>query len=485
MNFKILSSVVDELSLLLPGARVERVYEGPGGGFYVMLRRDRKNYVLQLSPVRPMPRLHLVSQKPPAAASPCAFILYLKSRLAGAKLVNILLLNEDRVAEIRFSTRGGDHRLVFELTGSAANLILIDAASTILAVYHPVLPEEHAARPLVPGVQYVPPEKKPSRASSSSSLDMGDRGPRGQAVASAGAASASANEEAERYYDGIMQRRNVEALRVQLRSLIKKTLERTKRRIDALSADLSAARKAEEYKRAGDCILANLSQLESGAAQVELMGHDGKTVILSLDPKRSPSRNAELYFKKYKKAKAGLNIIPARLQHAMDENAFLESRLAQVEQAEDGTVLARIRSELAAKGYLQEEGARKGIVTPGPAQTSFRKILYRGWEILVGKSAAGNDYLTTKMARANDLWLHAEGMPGSHVLVRNPEAREIPPGVLAKAASLAAFYSRGRVAGKVAVTYTPARFVKKPKGAKPGLVTLLTRKTLMAVPEES
>jgi predicted ribosome quality control (RQC) complex YloA/Tae2 family protein len=103
----------------------------------------------------------------------------------------------------------------------------------------------------------------------------------------------------------------------------------------------------------------------------------------------------------------------------------------------------------------------------------------------VGKSASGNDHITTKLARPDDLWLHAEGMPGSHVLVRNPGRADIPQDVFMKAAALAAFYSKGRKAAKVPVTYARARFVKKPKGAKPGLVTLSKRNTVMAVPEET
>jgi predicted ribosome quality control (RQC) complex YloA/Tae2 family protein len=110
-------------------------------------------------------------------------------------------------------------------------------------------------------------------------------------------------------------------------------------------------------------------------------------------------------------------------------------------------------------------------------------IEYEGWIILVGKNAAGNDYLTQRVARPDDLWLHAEGMPGSHVLAQNPQRKEIPPVVLRKAAALAAYYSAGRNSAKVPVAYTTARFVKKPKGAKPGMVVLSSRRTVMVTPE--
>jgi predicted ribosome quality control (RQC) complex YloA/Tae2 family protein len=100
----------------------------------------------------------------------------------------------------------------------------------------------------------------------------------------------------------------------------------------------------------------------------------------------------------------------------------------------------------------------------------------------VGANAAANDELTVKLARPDDLWLHAEGLPGSHVLVRNPMKTDVPPDILLKAAALAALHSKGKTAGKVPVTYTFARFVRKPKGAKPGLVHLSRRRTLMVKP---
>jgi predicted ribosome quality control (RQC) complex YloA/Tae2 family protein len=89
-----------------------------------------------------------------------------------------------------------------------------------------------------------------------------------------------------------------------------------------------------------------------------------------------------------------------------------------------------------------------------------------------------------KIARPEDIWLHAEGLPGSHVLIRNPGGRDIPSEVFFKAASLAAYYSKGRNSGKVSVTYTRAGLVRKPKGAKPGLVMLTDRKSIMVKPQD-
>ena len=482
MDFQTLSSVIDELSHLITGARVERVYEGAGRALYVLLRRDRKHYYLLLSPDRSMPRLHLVTKKPAAAASPSGFSLYLRSHAAGAGITKVSLLNQDRVAEIRFSRQGAGYRLLFELTGPAANIIITDEPLKILAVYYPIPLGDTVKRPMVPGIRYVPLEKKLSQAHFNiSSVNLHDD----QKSSREQGGSLGANREAEIFFDQLIQDRDFDSFRTRLRSLIKKILTKTERRAEALSIDLKAAGHAEEYKKAGDLILANLHRLERGREQAELRGHDGQTILLRLDPKRSPAGNAELYFKNYKKAKKGKEIIAARLKQAGDEASRLRFFLSGLEQADTRDALVRIQSDLVANGYLPEEAKKKSKQRSSPAPASFRKIEYQGWDILVGKSAAGNDYLTTKIAGPKDLWLHAEGLPGSHVLIKNPEGRDIPPVVFAKAASLAAFHSKGKSAGKVAVTYTLAGQVKKPRGAKPGLVTLRERKTIMAIPQEN
>ncbi len=481
MDLQTLSSVIDELSHLITGAHVERVYEGTGRALYVLLRRDRKHYTLLLSPDRSMPRLHLVTKKPAANASPGGFSLYLRSHATGAVITKVSLLNRDRVAEIRFSRQGTGYCLLFELTGPTANILITDESLNILAVYYPIPLGDAVKRPLVPGIRYVPLENKLSRTHSSiSSAKL-----RGDQEPSREGGSPGASREAELFFDQLIQGRDFDSFRSRLRSQVKKTLAKTERRIEALSVDLKAAGQAGEYKRAGDLILANLHQLERGGEQAELRGHDGETMLVRLDPKRSPAGNAELYFKKYKKAKTGREIIATRLKQAGEEASRLRVFSSGLEQAETSDALVQIHSDLVANGYLPGEAKKKGKQRSQPAQVSFRKIEYQGWDILVGKSAAGNDYLTTKIARPNDLWLHAEGMPGSHVLVKNPEGRAIPPAVFSKAASLAAFHSKGKAAGKVAVTYTLAGQVKKPKGAKPGLVTLRERKTIMAVPREN
>jgi predicted ribosome quality control (RQC) complex YloA/Tae2 family protein len=474
MTFEFLSRVVDELALLLPGARVERVYQSEEGGIYLLLRRERKDHILLLAPNRTMPRMHLVTAKPASKPAPHPFVLFLRSHLTGGRVQSLAQLNQYRVAEVRFAKAGIDYRLVFELIGTSANLILTDASSKILAIYYPSVLSENAARTLMPGRAYVLPEKK---ATSRSSKPL----PNAE-IYLENAEAISPNRDAELFYQRLSKQSELPLLRQQLGTCIQKALSKIERRVAALSGDLQSADQAEKYRQAGDLVLANLDRLKTGMEQVDLAGYDGVSVAVRLDPKLTPARNADRFFRKYKKAKAGHTIIMQRLHQAKEEAFYLTSLQSSVEQAQDQSDFVDVHSALVAKGHLKSRGREKAPVLP--ATPGYRKVLFHEWEILVGKGAKGNDYITTKIARPDDLWLHAEGMPGSHVLVKNPKRADIPADVLVKAASLAAYYSKGKAGGKVSVTYTRAGLVKKPRGAKPGLVTLTERKSIMVKPEE-
>jgi len=257
---------------------------------------------------------------------------------------------------------------------------------------------------------------------------------------------------------------------------------RTERRRAAVAGDVANAENAEAYRIRGELILANKRVLAKGQDRAELPGYDGAAVSVTLDPSRSPAENAERYFRRYKKAKAGIAVMRERLSEASAELDFLRTQEELLRDAADLQGLDDVRDTLVKQGYIRDKQGKAGRTRPA-APPPYRTVSFEGWDILVGRSAAGNDYITLKLARPDDLWLHAEGMPGSHVVVRNPQKRDIPEKVLKRAASLAAWHSKGKGSAKVAVAYTRAALVKKPKGASPGSVTMSGRKTLMAVPE--
>lgn len=475
MDFDQFNAVVDELSGLIIHARVDRVYQGIQGGIHMVLHGQGSQHILLLAPDRAMPRMHLVTTKPASTDAPHGFVLLLRSRLPGMRVAGVRVLNSDRVAELRFARQDRTCALIFELFGSAANLILIDESSTILAVYHPVPISTHSERLLAPGAVYSPLVARVNRKTGMVNAKNTDQPDQGR--------DHSANREVELFYERLNEQKLSADLRTKLLSLLQKNLKKTDRRIASLSGDLASTGRAEEHRAAGEMILANLKHIAPGDTLVNLIGYDGRTLMVKLDPARSASDNAALYFKKYKKAKTGIMIIRKRLEDSEAEAALLQGIQSDLERAADVDALIAIRFKLEACGMIRPTGEGKKKTGIAPLAPTFRTIVYQGWKILVGKSAASNDHITMKLARPDDLWLHAEGMPGSHVLVGNPESRDIPPDVLLRAAGLAAHYSKGRGASKVPVTFTRAKFVHKPRGAKAGSVALSERKTIMVAPE--
>ncbi len=469
MHIDVLLPVVEELASLLKGARVERIIQGKeDGGLYILFRRNRETRILLLSPQRSMPRMHLVSKKPQSSDEPFPLILNLRSRLIGTGVANVAVLNQDRIVEIGLSGESRSYRLIFELTGPSTNLFFTDGEHRIISTYYPVAATDHSQRLLLPGSRYLPPPKKVW--SKIPQKDLPD-------------ASYSPNRWTEAYYERLVKERQFTSLKQEVSSALKKAIARAERKQTALIQDLQSLQEAEVFRKKGDLVLANLQRLKTGMTSANLAGYDGTVTLVPLDPKRTPSQNAEFYFKKYKKARTGEPLIKKRVKQTDEELAFLQSQEKELQDAMDLDILLNIRSNLIERGYLDQTASRSRR-TVRESMTGVRRIIFQGWEIFVGKSAAGNDRLTQKLARPDDLWLHAEGLPGSHVLVRNPRKTEIPHEILLYAASLAARYSKGKMADKVPVAYTRARYVNKPKGAKPGLVSLSQRKTLMIRPAD-
>jgi len=475
LDLDILVKVIDELASLLTGARVDKVVQGADHDLILVLHQKRKKYFLFLSPERAHPRIHLVSRKPSGTTVAAGFFLSLKKHLTGGRINGIRLVNGDRVAELQITTRGAMHSLIFELIGSSANILLTDQQHMILSVFRLVPPGDGVRRPLLPAMMYEPPasrqdSSRTKRRVDPLSLPEGCLGP------------APVNRAVEMWYERTVAEREAASLRQELVSVVRKAAEKVVRRREAVAKDVAGAEQGDTFRLMGELVLANKHLLAKGQLTAELSGYDGTMVSVALDPSRSPAENARKYFQRYKKAKAGLAVMRERFVEARDEAVFLTSVQEDLYAAGERDGLLAIRSLLVRRGYVKK-GAGKVSVTRTVSEPPFRTVGHEGWDILVGKSAAGNDYITMKLARPDDLWLHAEGMPGSHVVVRNPGKRDIPDGVLKKAASLAAYYSKGKNSAKVPVAYTRAAYVKKPKGAAPGSVVLTARKTIMAAPE--
>lgn len=294
----------------------------------------------------------------------------------------------------------------------------------------------------------------------------------------------SMNEAADDFYRGAAGGTSLRRAREALAARVKSLLKRTERNLAAVGRDLLQAEAAEDCRLKGELLLRNLEGLEERAASVRLP-HDGTEIEVPLDPRYPPSENAQRYFRRYKKLKRLLGAGGRRRQDLEAERAFLEGLLYDAEEAEGPEALAGVGQALEAGGFSKKaaspaRGRRRAEAAP--ARPYRRLAAPGGWEIFVGKNALGNEALLRRVARAGDTWLHAQGLPGSHVLLR--AAGEPGEDALLQAAALAAYHSRGRGDGRVRVDYLPVERLRRPRGARPGQVIFTGQGTVLASPEE-
>ncbi|MGI6027833.1 MAG: Rqc2 family fibronectin-binding protein [Candidatus Heteroscillospira sp.] len=284
-----------------------------------------------------------------------------------------------------------------------------------------------------------------------------------------------------------LRRERAERMRHRSRELLKSVktrYERLRRKLETQRQELQKTGERETLKRSGDLITANMYRVKKGDRVLECEDfYDEKlpTVTVKLDFMKTPQQNAGEYYKAYNKAKAAEQHLTALIADGERELDYLGSVLDEIQRAESEAELGEIRRELMELNYLrQPKGRREKIKEAQPR----RFLSDSGLEILVGRNNAQNDRLTTRDARRTDIWLHVQKIHGSHVILCCNGDR--PDDLsLEQAASLAAYYSQGREAGKVPVDYTQVRFVKKPSGSMPGKVIYTDYRTIMAQPDEA
>jgi len=298
---------------------------------------------------------------------------------------------------------------------------------------------------------------------------------------------ASMNEAADAFYFETVMRRQMAEKKQAMAKRLRQLLSRLQRRREHLLSDREKFESEVELKAYGDILVANYPKLKKGMAQIEALDFRQDPpgpIRIPLDEALDPAGNVERYFKKYKKAKRGLESTAGRIAETEREMAYLESALFQVEEAADAGELEEIRQELEEEKILAVPRKQKSIREK--KETSLPVRRYRsseGLEIFCGKHNIGNDYLLRRLARGNDLWFHAQGLPGSHVLLKvSPQEPKFTS--ILEAAMTAAYYSRGRGSSRIAVDYTPVKNLHKPKGARPGFVTYSHQKTVFVSPDK-
>ncbi|PZT54802.1 Rqc2 family fibronectin-binding protein [Paenibacillus silvae] len=287
----------------------------------------------------------------------------------------------------------------------------------------------------------------------------------------------------EDYYGDKAERDTVKQRVSDLLRFLQNERSKNIKKLDNLNKDLLEADDADKYRLWGELLFASLHLVNKGDKSVELVNfydEEQLSITIQLDPLLTPSDNAQRYFKRYNKYKNSLAVIHEQLGKTKDEIAYLDNLLQQLSIASMNDI-EEIRDELVQQGYLRDRNKKGKKKKKNDRPTVHQFTSSEGIDILVGKNNLQNEYVTNRLASANDTWLHTKDIPGSHVVIRSTDFGEA---TLEEAAQLAAYFSQAKESSSVPVDYTYIRHVRKPSGAKPGFVIYDHQKTLFVTPND-
>ncbi len=268
-----------------------------------------------------------------------------------------------------------------------------------------------------------------------------------------------------------------------IQKVLQNNIERVTKKLSLYNEMLLDDDKIEQYRLYGELITANLYMIKKGMESVVLPNYyseNMENITVPLDKKYSASENAQRYFKKYRKMKSAKELAVGQRDDAIAELNYLEGQLDNLSKCTTVNELSELREELINDDYIKhDKGKSKAAKIPQTKPMHY--VSSSGDDIYVGKNNKQNDNLTLKFASGDDMWLHTKDIPGSHVIIK--ANGKLSENTIFEAAMLAAYYSKARNGVNVAVDYTPRKFVKKPSGAKAGMVIYTTNKTVFVTPD--
>ena len=469
LNLIDLETVLTEIQPVLTGGWIQKIHQPQDLALTLDVRAPGASVMVYICAEPRLARLHFISKKYPNPPTPPPFCQFLRSHLEGGRIEEVTQQPGDRLVYVKIRKDEKAYILVIALLGNRANVLLLNEK-------HMLLRSLKESR-LQIGERFVPPATRSSPSSQSPSIwrEREIENPSHQEESFATKYPGSAAMEA--YYDKKEQEENEHTFHEQQLAQIRKALRVAKGKLRALQEDLQKAERYREYARYGELMKSALQDMQKSQENITLTDYFDPalpTLTLPLDPAKDPVRNMEDYFRKHHKYLGAQEHLLPRIETQQQKVEKLEEQLIQIEQGIiDPALLPKTQ-----KKHQPLPASRPSKVRPAPAQGYRTYTSADGIPILVGKTAKDNDHLTFKVGNPDDLWLHARGTPGSHVIVRLEKNQTVPHETLKDAATLTLWFSDLRKSGKGEVIYTLRKFVKKAKGQKPGAVQVTRDKSI-------
>lgn len=538
----------NEIKQKVVNGRVDKIHQPTKDEIIFTFRTFDGAVKLLLSAKADCPRIQITTQNVENPKKPPMLTMLLRKHLVGARLVDILQDGFERILTLVFDARNelGDKvelRLVIEIMGRYSNIILIDDKSKIIDCVKRIDLLKSSVRQVLPGLDYVspPPQHKmniltdnldeiknaimsqDTKISKSAGEVLQGVSPIICREIEAGMTLDQLKEHIANpvptviYYDNrkdftffkVNQYGSMATFRefetfsqlVDYYYFEQVRLDRIRQRSNDLFKHLTtmherAVRKAinrrqeleecadkENLRMYGDLINANLHLLEKGSFYYDLPNfYDNNNVIrIPADATLTPAQNAQKYYKEYRKKQVAQTKLYDFIAQAEDEAQYLDSVIDSLSRAQTDNEITEIKAELALSGYFSKRADKNNKAKKLKPK---KYLAFDGFEIFVGRNNIQNDTLTLKTAKNYDLWFHVKDCPGSHVVVTAQKDKPFDDKIIRQAAMLAVVHSKASASSNVAVDYTIIKNVKKPNGAKPGMVIYDTYNTEYVTPNE-
>lgn len=505
------------------GGRLQRVMPAGPHAIALGLYHRREEWLL-LSCHPQYPRAHLMARRPQTEHELPEIVQGLRRFVLDAKVAFIRQRGLDRILEIGLSGEEGPFQIVAELTGRHSNVMLVDPAARLAAAHHWVGPAK-SRRPVLPSRPYeVPPfDPQPSLLEASPDDDLSrfeGWSPTLKALLGQGTPLEDIQESirsgqfhpclleghgpypltlpgshprerfsiaAEAWYGAQEDRADVEQARSSLSSQLNRVLLAREAAIAELTQAKEAGGRAGQMQLHGELILAYQGAVREGDIELKAWDYEGQEVLIPLLPDKTPLENAQRLFEKAKKAKARLGEVSEQLERlTLDRQAIL-GLLASLDQAVTKADIENLRDAASQKRWLHKAAAAlRKEDRPYEGMPIRELVSPNGWRVLYGTNATSNDYLTTRVAKPNDWWVHVRGAPSAHVVIcTGNQPEKVQRADLMFAAEVAVRNSVAKHSGFVLVDYVLKKHVRKPRKSAPGFATYSMEKTLQVEPGSS
>lgn len=539
----------NEVAQSAVGARIEKIHQPSKEELLLSLRSREGAKKLVLSCRADSAGIYFTSFSPENPPKPPMLCMLLRKHLTGAKILAVEQDGLERIVKLRLQAVNelGDlvyFSLVAEIMGRYSNIILVDQNGIIVDALRRVDEGRSHIRTVLPGESYKAPP-----AQDKHNLLTEDIETVRTALFNSGKAPARAFQDTvmgvspivcREYENGVplekiqeyalnpspvvvitekpldfcfmpitqygdlaqikpfdsfcetldyFYRERVTADRIRQRSgelfkTISNLQERALRKAINRQNELKECKDKDKYKTYGDLITAYQYALAKGSSVYEVQNFydNNKVIKIPADPALTPVQNAQKYYKEYRKKQTAQSVLTGFINDALAEAEYLDSVSDALSRASTDAEITAIKTELADAGYLKQQNKRckKGQNSLSPLHFESSE----GYQIFVGRNNMMNDRLTLKTAADSDMWFHVKDAAGSHVIVKN-DGRGFSDTVIREAALLAAHNSKARSSSNVAVDYTAVKNVKKPNGAKPGMVIYENYKTEYVTPNQT